>query len=109
MKWFKAVVGFFKQFISEEDMSIPRKADGALDEKAISKIYIVYSSDGSPIFIVAITVHGAQTESATPELVNEIKNNPYIPFAESSLEDYVYYYHTQEQLNEIKRRLKMKR
>lgn len=109
MKWFKAVVGFFKQFISEEEMSIPRKADGKLDEKAISKIYIVYSPDGSPIFIVAITVHGPQTEPATPELVNEIKNNPDILFEESSEEEYVYYYHTQEQLHEIKKRLKMKR
>ena len=40
--------------------------------------------------------------------IDEIKNNPDILFEESSVEEYVYYYHTQEQLHEIKKRLKMK-
>ncbi len=109
MAWIRILVGFFKYFITEEEMSIPRKADGTLDEKAISKLYIVYSTDGSPIFVVAITVHGPETEPAATPLINEIKNNSGIPYEESSLEEYVYYYHIQENLQELRKKMKLKR
>lgn len=109
MKWWRQVFCRLIFFLRETKMAIPRKQDGSLDEKLISKIYIVYDPDGKAIFVVAITAFEPETEVATTDLVNEVKNTAGIPYEESGLMEYVYYYHTQEHLLEIKKRMKLKK
>jgi hypothetical protein len=112
MKWIKLTYAKIRTFVSrrflKENMSIPRKKDNTLDETAISKIYIVYDPNGTPIFVVAITIYGPQTETATSSLIAEIQNSS-IPYEESSLEDYVYHYHIQEQLQDLRKKMKFKK
>ena len=90
-------------------MTIPRKDDGTLNEKEISKIYIVYDLKWNAIFIVAITAFGPETEVATDSLINEIKNSVTIPFEECGIQEYVHYYHSQEQLLELRKKMKLKK
>lgn len=76
-------------------MNIPRNKNGAIDHHLINKIYIVYDMHGVPLFVVAITTSGHKTETATVNLVNEIKSSN-ISYEESTVEEHVLYYHFQE-------------
>ena len=76
-------------------MSIPRNKNGAIDHQLINKIYIVYDINGVPLFVVAITTSGHKTETATANLINEIKSSN-ISYEESTIEEHVLYYHFQE-------------
>lgn len=76
-------------------MNIPRNKNGAIDHHLINKIYIVYDMHGVPLFVVAITTSGHKTETATVNLINEIKSSN-ISYEESTIEEHILYYHFQE-------------
>ena len=88
-------------------VTIPRNEDGLLDSKNISRIYIVCDHNGDPIFIVAITAHGPAIEPFTPKLLKEVENSG-ISFERSSIQDYVYYYHLGESMQDLRKKMKIK-
>lgn len=88
-------------------MGIPRNKNGAIDYKLINKIYIVYDPKGVPLFVVAITNSSHKTEAATVNLINEIKASN-ISYEESTIEEYVLYFHIHENNHESINNMKLK-
>jgi hypothetical protein len=94
-------------YLLGKSMSIPVNADGSFDAKAISTFYIVCDENGNGLFIIAITAQGTVTESYSPEMYGRIVASG-IYCKEITIQEFVHYYHLNEQLLNLRSGMKNK-
>lgn len=94
-----------KRLIFKKKMATPLREDGMINEDLVSVIYVVLGNDGQPMFIVALTTWGAETEAATPQLLTAL-NSFSKQVIQLSLENFVLQYHHSTALESIKKHVK---
>lgn len=86
-------------------MAIPFRDDGTINEDLVLVIYVVLGNNGLPMFIVALTTWGAETEAATPKLLAAL-NSFSRQVIQLSLENFVLHYHHSTALESIKKQVR---